>query len=226
MRKLVFVSLLSLLTLPVLAQQVKQRFNAGASLSFNVAQIDGDKYFGYRKLGLEGGLRGIVQLTTKQYLSAGILFSQRGGKPSDRERSAANLNYVDIRLNYAEMPFLYHIHTGQRTTKEEGKKNKAYFYPFTFFTGTSLGRIVSTDIETNGRNVEDYPILELNSVVQDFSSLDVTWIIGGILNFDNHWGLNFQHTLSAIPLYTPAEGDERFVRLLGYHFSIGIIYVL
>ncbi|MCC7507153.1 MAG: hypothetical protein IT259_17735, partial [Saprospiraceae bacterium] len=59
--------LLLLMLLPegAIAQR-QQRFKAGIIAGLTASQIDGDESAGYHKVGLQGGLRGVVILGGKQ----------------------------------------------------------------------------------------------------------------------------------------------------------------
>ena len=56
----------------------QQRFKAGVIGGLNASQIQNDDVGGYRRLGIQGGLRAITIFTDKIDLFFEILYSQRG----------------------------------------------------------------------------------------------------------------------------------------------------
>ena len=81
------------------------RFKGGLRFGFNASQINGDYSAGYNKVGLYGGLQAQARLTEKNYLSTGIIFSQRGSAPGLLNSATA----WAIKLNFIEVPLVFHI---------------------------------------------------------------------------------------------------------------------
>ena len=54
--------------------QRQQRFKAGVIAGVTASQIDGDASAGFHKVGLQGGLRGIVVLKPRQEASIEFLY--------------------------------------------------------------------------------------------------------------------------------------------------------
>jgi hypothetical protein len=93
---------------PILAQDNNldgPRFKGGLRLGFNASQINGDYSAGYNKVGLYGGIQAQAILNRKNYLSTGIIFSQRGSAPGLINSATA----WAIKLNFVEVPLIFHI---------------------------------------------------------------------------------------------------------------------
>lgn len=77
-------------------------FDAGV----NFAQIDGDAYAGYNKVGFVGG--GGVLVRFHKYLSASmeIEYSMMGAQANFIDRA----NLYDVKLNYAQIPIAINVH--------------------------------------------------------------------------------------------------------------------
>lgn len=199
------------------AQKSVQRFRVGATVGVNVAQIDGDSYAGYRKLGLQVGFQATATIRERFFISTEMLLSQRGARPSRQEILEDFDNYIDIRITYIEIPFLLNIFPGQK---------KGDYYSFHFFGGVSLGRLIQTDIREVGESVNFYPYLQLNTVKDDFQTFDYSLILGGQMNFSKNVGIFLKHTLTLKGLYSP-EGDENpFNPLEPFFFTLGAAYLL
>ena len=94
-------------------------FYGGAVVGANFAQVDGDYYAGYRKIGLNAGGIVYAQLAKHVALSLEILYSQKGSKSDHPQQSPANqniavLNY-SIAANYAEIPIMINYFDKRKT---------------------------------------------------------------------------------------------------------------
>lgn len=107
----IFVSL-NLYTNIVKAQYYSDEptFFGGFVLGANFAQVDGDNFAGYRKIGLNGGAMVHTRLADDFTLSMELLYAEKGsvaGKGQLPKRSATNpsvlINEYDIRMRTAEV---------------------------------------------------------------------------------------------------------------------------
>jgi len=84
--------------------------SVGAIAGANFAQVDGDNYAGYRKVGANVGGIGHIRLYKHLTFSFELLYSQKGAKSdiirySTLDSSTYALKY-GIQLNYAEIPMM------------------------------------------------------------------------------------------------------------------------
>lgn len=109
MKYLSLVILFSSLSISTLNAQENDidspRFKGGLRFGFNASQINGDYSAGYNKVGLYGGIQAQARLNQKNYLSTGIVFSQRGSAPGLINSATA----WAIKLNFVEVPLVFHI---------------------------------------------------------------------------------------------------------------------
>ena len=102
---------LSLITTDVKAQLVKGE----AFLGLNMSQIDGDKAYGYKRLGLHAGLGGLVPVYQKGNFdidfSMEIVFNQRGSHQRQQFKEDENgiTGEYDVYMNYLEVPILFYF---------------------------------------------------------------------------------------------------------------------
>ncbi|MFZ4542418.1 MAG: outer membrane beta-barrel protein [Saprospiraceae bacterium] len=105
---LLFLSLFAIVSC-ISAQEISEtgpRFKGGVKFGFNASQINGDYSAGYNKVGLFGGIVANAKLSQKNYLSTGIIFSQRGSAPG---LINSNSGSWAIKLNFIEVPLIFHI---------------------------------------------------------------------------------------------------------------------
>jgi len=88
-----------------------KQFFGGLVLGLNVAQVDGDSYSGFHQAGLNAG--GIVYWRFSKPVAASVelLYSQKGShnvRQSTDPYAGAYFSKYSIRLNYAELPLVFH----------------------------------------------------------------------------------------------------------------------
>jgi Outer membrane protein beta-barrel domain len=116
----------------------KKVFYGGLVAGGNFAQVDGDWFAGYRKIGVNAGAIVYAQLAKHIALSLEILYSQKGsqsksGQYSPKDPSIYLVKY-GINLNYAEIPLMINYFD----------KRKSHFG-----IGVSYGRLVSSKETVN-----------------------------------------------------------------------------
>ncbi|PHN02126.1 porin family protein [Flavilitoribacter nigricans] len=220
LQKTRWIFLLSALLLglgvPETSAQSDGRFAAGLVAGINAAQIDGDTYAGYRKLGFQAGLQGMVLLGERFALSTEILLSQRGAQPSRKEKLEDFDNYINIRLTYIEIPILLNLNVGRAAGAA---------LPYRIFAGVSIGRLIGSRIREIGESVRFYPYLNMNAIKDDFAVFDTSLILGLQRQLSRHTGLFLKHTLTLQELYTPMGENDIFNELEPFHFTVGMSYV-
>lgn len=87
-------------------------FSAALICGTNFAQVDGDSYYGYHKLGLNAGAAVFAHFTTEFGVSLELLYSQKGSRGVTETTSPYigpyfSKYYMD--LNYVEIPLLLHL---------------------------------------------------------------------------------------------------------------------
>ena len=85
-------------------------FRGGAVVGANFAQVDGDYFAGYHKIGLNAGGIVYAQLAKRVALSMELLYSQKGSKSNIGEPSLTLQNVFiakyGISANYIELPIM------------------------------------------------------------------------------------------------------------------------
>lgn len=159
-----------------------KRFYGGVVLGANFTQVDGDRFAGYNKAGLNTG--GIVYINFTEHVAASleILYSQKGARAT-KPQQIDNGSYITdygITLNYAEIPVMINY-------IDKHKSNVGI--------GLSYARLGTSkeSITTNPPliyNADDYP----------FKKSDLNLLLGGNLHLWKGLFLNMRAQYSLISI--------------------------
>lgn len=193
-----------------------QRFKVGAVFGVNMAQIDGDRIFGYNKFGIQAGVQGIAMLNKKQYLSMEFMLSQRGAVTNSSE--VQRIAMINIRSNYVEAPILYNIKLPFGT-------NTSGMY---LYSGVSVARLLGARINGVNNPKIGNPILLLSDRVLEFDTFELDYIIGGNYFFNKNFGVTFRHTIGMTTFFQPsvADIDLELKPLRNYFLTIGGVFII
>lgn len=106
-----------------------QRFKGGALVGINAAQIDGDHYSGFHKLGLLAGAFVNTDFTQKFGGQLEIKFSGKGSSNPPR-----SVEIKKIRLNYIDVPVLFYYKPKDLLKLEAGVSIN-YLYSAAYYNG-------------------------------------------------------------------------------------------
>lgn len=217
MKYIFIISFLFLSTLILNAQ----RFGLGVEVGTTLAQMDGDFKVGFDKIGLQGGLRAIINFDKKEKynLQIGLLYAQRGTRIEPYFQQANPTKTNIVHLEYAEIPFLVHINF---ISPETG-----FFLEF----GASYNRLVGFDIE------EELGFLSVNSF-EEASKRFIKDELHGIATLGGHFNstlaLLIRYNLALTPLYEDPTieafqqiqfvNNRAFSSLRNYELSLSLVY--
>jgi len=161
-------------------------FYGGLLVGGNFTQVDGDRFAGYHKVGLNVG--GIVYAQFAEHVAGSIeiLFSQKGSrahKTQPTTSQAYNILKYNIDLNYAEVPIMINYFD----------KRKSHFGAgFSYSQLISTKETVETDppFPTTTIKLEDYP----------FQKMDINFLIGFNLHLVKGLFLNGRFQYSVVPI--------------------------
>ncbi|GAA4453467.1 hypothetical protein GCM10023092_13890 [Rurimicrobium arvi] len=173
-------------------------FRGGLVAGANFGQVDGDKYAGYYKVGINAGVTLYTRLNNLFSLSMELLYAQKGAKSNFIKGSSSNIyNIIDqrISLHYAEVPVMLNITDVHKNYVGAGL---AYAR---LISGTET-IVTSPNANYNG---DDYP----------FKKYDVSFVATGNLCLVKglYAGLRFQYSL--LPIRTKV--DYEFARAKQYN---------
>ena len=192
--KILFVTIL-LLTLSNKQLWSQARFQGAGVLGFTLSQIDGDDLLGFNKLGLSSGIKVKFQVKNKIDGNVELLYSQRGASASLFTRNDED---IFIGLNYFELPIYVSIN--------DWYKEKEKYYKMSAHAGLSYGQIISS-------TVSNTPFSDT-----EFSSSDISYILGASIHFTPKWALTARYTRSINRLLRDDSLRTEF--LLGYFWTI------
>ena len=115
MKKTVFSFLFFFMLLSGAKIAVAQSFNGGLIAGATFCQVDGDKYFGYNKLGFTAG--GYVNFPIANHfaLQMELKYTQMGAKSSIKEAELPTYGQYKLVLHYAEIPLMLRYDFGHFT---------------------------------------------------------------------------------------------------------------
>ena len=209
-RKVWLMSILAAFSFLNTTDAQEQRFKAGVILAGNLAQIDGDNSNGYIKLGISGGLRGVVILTDKIELSIELLFDQRGS----RSQKIFDTNFFPFRItnNYVSVPVVFNYQDWLDKSEE--------YYKLHFHTGFSYGRLISSTIKDEDAN-------SIFLTLRDhFRQDDVSLLIGATFYTGKHLAVTGRFVRSITPLYKNGDGPTNVrIPFISKYLTFQLLYM-
>ncbi len=194
---------------PGQAAAQQQRFKAGIIAGVTASQIDGDESAGYHKLGLQGGLKGVVNLKPKQEASVEILYSQRGcrNQPKTYPEFAATLGYIEVPVQWHYKDWL----VGDGSDKED-------FYRVYLNLGASYSRLLnSEDKYKDGYGIYTaLPYLNKNSFC---------FLAGASFYASRHVAFTFRYHRALNKLYKPGTGGNYRSSLNEHYLAFQVMYM-
>ena len=165
-------------------------FYGGAIVGVNFAQVDGDYFAGYHKIGLNVGGIVYAQVARHVALSMELLYSQKGSKSNIPEPSTTLPNtYIvkyGINANYAEIPIMINYFD----------KRKSHFG-----VGVSYGRLVSSNESVQIDSSNTIKTLDFNTRYP-FATNAFDVLAGFELHLWKGLFLNVRFQYSIIPIRT------------------------
>jgi hypothetical protein len=189
-------------------------FYGGLIVGANFAQVDGDYFAGYHRVGLNAGGIVYAQLAKHVALSLEILYSQKGSK-SDQEKAPVNpkirIRSYGIKANYAEIPVMINYFD----------KRKSHFG-----IGVSYGRLVNSS-ESISADSSGIPLnLDFNNKYP-FKKDAFDLVAGVELHLWKGFFLNTRFQYSLLPIRTELPPPD-FARAKQYSnlWTVRLMYLL
>ena len=167
--------------------QPSMHIRGGLLFGINAAQIDGDDYAGYHKVGLNFGFYGQIPVSKKFFVSTEILYSQKGANNPVTPNTPIKFWYL-WKIHYAEIPVLIHY---------QDKK------AFNVGAGFSYGRMVHEQLYASGEPQPPVEICPGTSGTPNFKCLnksDYSVIAEGNYLPLKHLAINVRYAYSIRPM--------------------------
>jgi len=161
-------------------------FSGGVLLGLNLAQIDGDRYFGYSKPGIATGVFVNMRFSGRWGMGMELLYAQKGSRGDAFVESMYLGTYVaqcHIGLNYVEVPVVV------RYSKDK----------YLGEVGVSYSRLVKSK-----ETIYEPQPLYIDEVKNSFSVTDLNYVlgVGRHLHKNFYCGIRFQYSIVSIrPAY-------------------------
>jgi len=186
-------------------------FEGGLVLGGNFAQVDGDTYYGFHKVGLHAGGQVYIHFTEHLGITMDILYAQKGSLGQAVLQSPLIGTYVTryfMKLNYVEVPLTFHY-------RDHG---------LDFEAGLAYGRLISS----REGILLDQPVA-IDPVLNSFNSSDIEYVVGLTVKVYKklHVNLRYQYSVISIrpneriPINFGYGNDGQFNNL----FSLRAIYI-
>ena len=148
MKKLSLIFLLICFTLNSESQEDDNRFKLILSAGISGTQVDGDTYGGYNKIGTNAGIYINRKTGDNTENMFGLTYIQKGSRSNP---TIQNPNYYILKLNYAEVPFLFIFNNKSKYRFEIGLSGAYLFssYEENGMIGSYKGSLKKFDLNYN-----------------------------------------------------------------------------
>ena len=183
--KRIYTTLILVVLFMACGKMQAQSFNAGLIVGPTFCQVDGDKYYGFHKLGFTAG--GYANLPVAEHfaLQMELKYTLMGAHSSAEEAEWAGYGPYNLSLHYAEIPLMLQYDFGHFTV---------YGKSLDFFT---LEAGISLDFL-----MRYYGELDYSTQTWRFNYFSVTGNYGLRINLNDHWGIGARMMYSIIPMQT------------------------
>lgn len=205
-------------------KRITQRFHAGAQIGLNWSQIDGDKFQGFHKRNIQGGLFVDALFSHFAAIRIELLYTQKGSKIGTSSSRASYSRDRIINLQYIEVPVLLLLNLNGEP--------KGYYLEL----GASYARLISRSITEEGLGARS---LAYKPFLEDFKSGEIN-LVGGIgYKFMENISLKFRYVVAATkffenPVFLPNDDgtpstarnptSDDIVFFRNYHISLMAAY--
>lgn len=187
-----------------------QMFKGEVIAGTNLSQVDGDEAFGYKKLGLVGGVGVVAPIYKNWSLSLETQYAQKGSKLRPQFSDSLDGSYL-LKLDYVEVPFM--VQYTDRDIVSAG-------------LGVSWGRLVKAEEFRDGYQVDSVSVLT-NVFDRDdwmaFGDVRVRLYKGLILNARYSYSLNKIATRTVIDSETGKPNERNWYNNV---WSFRLIYMI
>ncbi len=163
-------------------EETPKVFDGGLILGLNFAQVDGDTYYGFHKIGLHAGAQVYIHFSSKIGMTMDLLYSQKGSRGETVLESPYLGTYVTkyfMNINYAEVPVTLHY-------KEHG---------FDFEAGLAYSRLINS----NEYILSDKPV-SIDPVKNAFGTTDIEYVVGLTTKVYKKFHVNARYEYSVISI--------------------------
>lgn len=192
---------ISLLPINTKAQQIK----GGLAAGFNMAMVDGDELFGYKKYGINAGPMVMIPFGDKLTLNLETIYNQKGSRERARFANDTANGAYKLVLDYLEVPVYLQFH-------DKAGANAG--------AGLSWGRLVRFSETEHGKKIE--------WTKNTFPYARDDWNIFADISFNiaKGWKLNMRYfySLNSLRERTFKNGETRKQYNTGFTFRM--IYII
>lgn len=150
-----------------------QKFGAAIEVGFNAAQIDGDLFAGYNKVGLHAGVGVSYALDDVWNINSGIFYDALGSQKELQIGSASPEEQEKIQLSYISVPLTlsYNLSVGSSNS-------------LSLYGGTQVGYLFQRKIQDR---IDD-------EILDYFSNVDIGILLGVDYHLSEYWSIGIKAT--------------------------------
>ncbi|MBU0487618.1 MAG: PorT family protein [Bacteroidetes bacterium] len=205
MRKILLIlSVVFLNIVPKLS--VAQNIRGVAISGFNLCQVDGDRLYGFNRLGANIGVGAIIPLGGKFSIHLETIYSQKGSfQGIQRDDSLSNGSYKLI-LDYLEVPVYANFYD------PKGKMNIGM--------GFSWGRLARFEEYRHGFR-QEYAKADI-----PYHSDDINWFVNFYIRVWSQLQLNFRYSYSLVKIRDKVFSDGEWRKQYNNFVTLRLMWVL
>ncbi|MFH2095180.1 MAG: outer membrane beta-barrel protein [Bacteroidota bacterium] len=162
--------------------QKKQGFSAGISAGLVASQVDGDRYSGYQRLGMQGGIFSSFTIGEDMFGKIEIKYMQKGSKRVDQKNGV----YFELKLQYIEVPVLAGYQIDEKFSVE---------------AGPGLGYLIKAEEDRDGAGFTEAD--------PAFESYEICGILGLNYELNDNIIANVKASYSMLPV-RPHPGNQTY----------------
>lgn len=179
-----------------------QDFGATLIAGTTFSQVDGDRFGGYNKMGLTGGVEVNRAINEQWTGSFQILYIDKGSRRKITEEDLLREIFI-LKFSYLEMPLLATYRTGD----------------LSFFFGPSIGILLNAKRDTGLGFIE----------IDDINKTEIATRLGATYHFSDQWSFHLTHASSLFRIGNPYQGGIYLFTRNGLYnrlFNVGFSYSL
>lgn len=179
-----------------------QEFGASIIAGTTFSQVDGDRFGGYNKVGLTGGIE-VNRVINEHWKGAfQLLYVDKGSRRKITEEDLLREIFI-LKFSYLEMPLLASYTSGD----------------VSFFFGPSIGVLLNAKRDTGLGFIE----------IDDINNTEIATRLGASYRFNESWSFNLQHSSSLLRIGNPYQGGIYLFTRNGLYnrlFTVSLSYAL
>ncbi|MCL3780040.1 PorT family protein [Prolixibacteraceae bacterium JC049] len=160
------------------SQAKAQRFSGGVLGGITASQVEGDKYSGFHRLGVTGGMWVRFPVSDKWGLQGEIKYTQKGSKRNPKPKKGDYTSY-SMATHYVELPLLLRYETQKR---------------FSLLGGVTAGYLIGS------KEKDEYGVIDESLIKESIKKIDIAVTAGVEVALIPKLSLDLRWAYSLLPI--------------------------